>query len=259
VLHLLLAHHAADQAETLAMRMLRGSHAEGLAGMAALAETQRVRILRPLLGTPPIRLRQTLIAAGIDWIEDPSNRDPAAQRSRLRALRRDADGTGPATMAAVATTRLRGTARLAAERARAEWLGRHVTLHPEGYAELDALPEDPAALAAVLRVVAGAPRPPPLAAVRRFLDRGGPGTLGGVLIRPARGGWLLVRETAAIRDGDELSPGSLWDGRFRLLAGAAADRGALPALVRRALPAGHAVLWSPRLPLAGAGFVVTPM
>ena len=50
VLHLLLGHHAADQAETLAMRVLRGSQTHGLAGMAALRETATLRLLRPLLG-----------------------------------------------------------------------------------------------------------------------------------------------------------------------------------------------------------------
>ena len=36
ILHLLLGHHAADQAETLAMRQLAGSREAGLAGMAPL-------------------------------------------------------------------------------------------------------------------------------------------------------------------------------------------------------------------------------
>ncbi len=84
VLHLLLGHHAADQAETLAMRVLRGSQTHGLAGMPALRETAGVRLLRPLLGIEPALLRDFLSASGIDWIEDPSNQDARALRPRLR-------------------------------------------------------------------------------------------------------------------------------------------------------------------------------
>ncbi len=84
ILHLLLAHHARDQRETVAMRAARRSGPDGLAGMAALRETARVRLLRPLLDVPPARLRATLEALGQDWLEDPSNRDPRFERARLR-------------------------------------------------------------------------------------------------------------------------------------------------------------------------------
>ena len=73
ILHLLLGHHAADQAETIAMRMLARTGPAGLAGMAALVEVAAVRLLRPLLAMPPVRLRATLRARGIGWVEDPSN------------------------------------------------------------------------------------------------------------------------------------------------------------------------------------------
>ena len=73
-LHLLFGHHAADQAETVAMRLLAGSGAAGLAGMAALVETAALRMLRPLLDVGPGRLRATLAAAAVAWVEDPSRR-----------------------------------------------------------------------------------------------------------------------------------------------------------------------------------------
>jgi tRNA(Ile)-lysidine synthase len=65
ILHLLLGHHAGDQAETLLMRSLSGSGAAGLAGMASIVETAGLRILRPLLAVPQARLRATLISAGM--------------------------------------------------------------------------------------------------------------------------------------------------------------------------------------------------
>ena len=85
ILHLLVAHQADDQAETVAMRAVRRSGADGLAGMAALLEWPDVRLLRPLLGVPRSRLSATLRALDIAWIDDPSNVDPRFERARLRA------------------------------------------------------------------------------------------------------------------------------------------------------------------------------
>lgn len=85
LLHLFLAHHADDQAETLTMRAARGSGACGLAGMAALVERAEARLLRPLLTVPRARLTATLVARGVRWIDDPSNADLRFERARLRA------------------------------------------------------------------------------------------------------------------------------------------------------------------------------
>ncbi len=85
ILHLLLAHHADDQAETVTMRAARGSGPDGLAGMAAQVERSDVRLLRPLLAVPRARLTATLLARGVPWIDDPSNADPRFERARLRA------------------------------------------------------------------------------------------------------------------------------------------------------------------------------
>jgi tRNA(Ile)-lysidine synthase len=84
VLHLLVAHHADDQAETVAMRAARQSGPDGLAGMSAAVELPEVRLLRPLLGVDRSRLTATLVARGVPWIDDPSNADPRFERARLR-------------------------------------------------------------------------------------------------------------------------------------------------------------------------------
>jgi tRNA(Ile)-lysidine synthase len=84
ILHLLLAHQADDQAETLAMRAARRSGPDGLSGMAAVAELPELRLLRPLLGVPRSRLTSTLRSRGVRWLDDPSNLDPRFERVRLR-------------------------------------------------------------------------------------------------------------------------------------------------------------------------------
>lgn len=85
ILHLLLAHHADDQAETVTMRAVRRSGPDGLAGMAAAIERPDVRLLRPLLAVPRASLTATLLVRGVEWIDDPSNADPRFERARLRA------------------------------------------------------------------------------------------------------------------------------------------------------------------------------
>ncbi|WP_421997842.1 tRNA lysidine(34) synthetase TilS [Reyranella sp.] len=108
ILHLLLAHHADDQAETVAMRAARQSGGDGLAGMAAVVELPEVRLLRPLLAVGRARLTATLEANGIAWLDDPSNLDPRFERARLRLA--GAPGGVPAPSATIRADRERALA-----------------------------------------------------------------------------------------------------------------------------------------------------
>ncbi|MFL6840652.1 MAG: tRNA lysidine(34) synthetase TilS [Bradyrhizobium sp.] len=84
--HILTAHTRDDQAETLLMRMLRGSGIAGLAGMARETEREGVRLARPLLQVSKSQLIATLKKARIGFADDPTNRDTNYTRPRLRAL-----------------------------------------------------------------------------------------------------------------------------------------------------------------------------
>jgi tRNA(Ile)-lysidine synthase len=81
---LVTAHHRDDQAETLLLRLLRGTGVTGMAGMAPLAPFGPGRLWRPLLDTPRHALREHALGQGLEWVEDPQNRDPAHARSWLR-------------------------------------------------------------------------------------------------------------------------------------------------------------------------------
>ena len=220
ILHLLLGHHAADQAETVAMRLLRGSGPAGLSGMAAVSEGRDVRTLRPLLAVAPARLRDTAAAFGAVWLEDPTNADARHLRPRLRALRRDRLGAGPAGSAAVDAAMLRGRRRRDRDRDIARALAASVCLHPAGYAVARGDLADADAVAAVIQAVSGAFRPPPSAPVAAWLAKPRAATLGGVQIRPAgrlgQGGWLFAREPAAVAPPVAAIPGAWWDRRFRI-------------------------------------------
>lgn len=271
VLHLLTAHHAEDQAETMLLRLARGSGLDGLAGMTALAERAACRVLRPLLGVSGARLRAGLAAAGQDWIEDPSNRDPAYARSALRAGREALAGAGITMARLAATAGHLGRARIALEAASRDLLARSVELHPAGFARLDPVPLAGApaeigyrALAALVATIAGSEFPPRferLAGVHRALSIGltGGSTLGGCRLLPRGSGILVCREAVSVAPPMAVAPGGRlrWDGRFAItlpatapdglvvgaLAGdaprlAAAGFGAhLPAVVRATLPA----------------------
>jgi tRNA(Ile)-lysidine synthase len=84
--HILTAHTSDDQAETLLMRMLRGSGIAGLSAMARLSERDGVLLARPFLNVSKSRLIATLKRAKIAFVDDPTNRDPGFTRPRLRAL-----------------------------------------------------------------------------------------------------------------------------------------------------------------------------
>jgi len=81
---LCLAHHRDDQAETVCMRLLQGAGAGGCRGMWRERRIGNLSIVRPLLHLPAHTLRQTLSLAGIDWLEDPSNKDMRIWRNRIR-------------------------------------------------------------------------------------------------------------------------------------------------------------------------------
>ncbi|MCP3461179.1 tRNA lysidine(34) synthetase TilS [Bradyrhizobium sp. CCGUVB23] len=84
--HVLTAHTRDDQAETLLMRLLRGSGIAGLSAMAPVTERDGIALARPLLDVPKAQLIATLKRANIAFADDPTNRDTAFTRPRLRAL-----------------------------------------------------------------------------------------------------------------------------------------------------------------------------
>lgn len=81
---LVTAHHRDDQAETLLLRLLRGTGVAGAAAMRPVAEFAPGLLWRPLLEIPQERLRAYALAQGMEWVEDPHNSDPRYSRSWLR-------------------------------------------------------------------------------------------------------------------------------------------------------------------------------
>jgi len=83
---LLTAHHLADQAETVLMRLAHGSGIEGLRGMDYFAEIDGLVVVRPLLGVDPAELAKIVAASDLVPVIDPSNSDTDYERVRWRQM-----------------------------------------------------------------------------------------------------------------------------------------------------------------------------
>lgn len=83
---ILLAHHADDNAETVLMRILRGTGLPGLAGIPERRQlTPDIELMRPLLRLRGPEMRRALQAMDQEWVEDLTNADPSvATRNLLR-------------------------------------------------------------------------------------------------------------------------------------------------------------------------------
>lgn len=83
---IMTAHTRDDQAETILMRLARGSGIDGLAGMRRIKPLGRVLLARPFLDIPKSRLVATCAHAGWPYVRDPSNHDERYARVRMRTL-----------------------------------------------------------------------------------------------------------------------------------------------------------------------------
>jgi tRNA(Ile)-lysidine synthase len=182
------AHTADDAAETVLLRLARGSGLRGVRGIPA----RRGQIVRPLLGARRAALRAALDAAGIGYVTDPSNADTAHTRNRLRAeLLPALERLNPAAVEA-----LLRFGRLAADDddlldslARAELARRSVTED----ASIDWHDPPPRALGRrVLRLALGEP-PPSAERIEALLDAA-EGARGGLSIELGGGRRAWVRE-----------------------------------------------------------------
>ena len=225
---LVTAHHLHDQAETVAMRLARGSGVDGLAGMAQTQwlETAagRLLLLRPLLEAMPDEIHGDLPHA-----EDPSNKDTRFERVRWRQHMpyMTEAGLSPVALAGLA----RDMRRLRDQRRRflRHWLATHGDWHTYGVLALPrtallTLPQETreSLLSACVRYLGRhvfPPRRKALSAFARQIEHteSGAAVLGGVLMRWRKQKVFLGREYAAI---EESAPyfcsDGYWDGRFKM-------------------------------------------
>jgi tRNA(Ile)-lysidine synthase len=128
--HIVTAHHADDQSETILFRLLRGSSVAGLRGMETFATRDGVALARPLLGLRKSALIAYCQSHGETFADDPANSDPRFARTRLRRLTTllAEQGFGPSEAARLSrrAARIEEVVRLATEAAatRLNWTAR---------------------------------------------------------------------------------------------------------------------------------------
>jgi tRNA(Ile)-lysidine synthase len=225
----LLGHTIDDQAETVLMRLARGSGAEGLSAMRAGVQRLGVLWLRPMLGVRREALRDLLRAEEIGWVEDPSNED--AQFDRVKARRAlallaplgiDAEGLARTALHLQRQRRV-------LERAMDELARRARCWGPLGEVLLDPIAmagDEPDTalrlLADCLVRVSGAVYRPRFRALSGVLEgvlsgQGAKTTLSGCLIRPGAGETLICREPGACSPSQPLvGDRVVWDRRWRI-------------------------------------------
>lgn len=190
------AHHADDLAETLLMRLNRGSGLRGLAAMrdrGAMPGKPEVVLIRPLLTQPRNELAMIVQRAGIEAVDDPSNSDPAHDRARVRAGLAGAEWLDPMRLAASAI-HLRDAADILEFAARHEFAAQ-VTMSEDG-TQFAYSPAGPRAVCfrvleeLVARLATeGSPRGDELARLLESLEHGEKATLAGVMCTPRAGVW----------------------------------------------------------------------
>ena len=189
-------HHADDQAETLLLRLTRGSGVAGLAGVRArgLVPGTQLPLLRPVLEFRRAELAAVVVAAGIAAVQDPSNQDDKFDRARLRKALAQADWLDVPALAASAGHLADADAALdwAAQR---EW-SECVSRAPLG---LTYCPQAPRAVA--LRVIARIVREldgedARGSAVARVFDSllaRQPASIGALVARAGQDGWAFTK------------------------------------------------------------------
>lgn len=140
--YLATAHHQDDQAETVLMRLLRGSGVKGLAAIRPVTVMHEATVIRPCLDIKKKELIDYLLHHEIQWIEDPSNQHTDYDRSHIRHFLSDHSNGLPIDQSLL-VQRLCQTAShmqrvedalLLQQR---QFIHQSVTVHPAGYLTLN--------------------------------------------------------------------------------------------------------------------------
>ncbi len=223
--HVLFAHTQDDQAETVLMRLARGSGVEGLSGMSAQSQTaDGWHVLRPLLSTTRAELRHFVEVLKVPFVDDPSNADPRFDRIKARNALSHLDALGltadrlAATAAAMQLSRdaLNNRMQMMSDASVRMGFG-HLQIDRDVFATIE--PDTQRRLMAhALQWTAHAAYRPRLSSLTRVLDDvqgGASATLHGCQIIVGKTRLHVVRELRKVRD-QTAAPDQAWDTVWRL-------------------------------------------
>ena len=244
------AHTLDDQAETLLMRLKRGSGLDGLAAIPMTGAWSGIAVERPLLDVAKTRLIATLEVRGVGFVCDPSNTDVRFERAKVRGEAGALAALGLTAEALARSARRLRRAREALDHAAENFLTASSEVSEAGYAMVDqdallAAPQEIAlrALSRLIAKVGGGEEPLRLSKVETLLASlasypGKTHTLGRCRIGPLGQRLSVFREVRAKGlPMIVLHPGmrALWDNRFRIELGSEERAVTVKALGERGL------------------------
>ena len=218
----LTGHTLTDQAETVLMRLARGSGVDGLAGIAPESRDHHTRWVRPLLGIERGELRDWLQAVDVHWQDDPSNDDTRFDRVRARHMAAHLGDLGLTTPRLGALADHMRRARTVLDDAMATLAQKAVT-QSAGDVLFDRCALENAAaetrarlLAHGMMWVSGNPYRPRFSALGSIAETLTDATLHGTILRRDGAMLRLSREPKAVAN---ITSGidDIWDGRWRLV------------------------------------------
>jgi tRNA(Ile)-lysidine synthase len=237
---LMLAHQREDQAETILMRLAKGSGIDGLAGMAMKSESEGVHLLRPLLAFPKERLIATCENAKISFITDPSNMSDQFARGRLRRVLPFLEKEGFTADRLIDLGHRAAEARDALDHYAKIFIQQHAQQDVAGVIRIDleAMISQPRAIiqrvmTSALQAIYAQDYAPEYTALNSLIttllapDAMPPRTLHGCLMSLTEKYIVIMREYAGITDAPILRPGetTLWDDRWNVTLSPEASAG----------------------------------
>ena len=224
-------HTRDDQAETLLLRLARGSGVDGLSAMADTRTSHAITWHRPLLNVARTVLRDYLANEGLPWIDDPSNDDLRFDRVKARRALDTLSTLGITADGLVLTAERMGRARAALESATGDLAAKAAKAdHGDlllDWTSISSAPEEirNRLVAAALMWVSGAeyrPRASALESAIEAMETQRTTVLSGCQIGAEGSGRRITRELAAVRDAS-VSVGQVWDNRWRIIGPATAQ------------------------------------
>lgn len=226
--HIALGHTMDDQAETVLLRLARGSGVDGLSGMSSVRQQNGITWIRPVINVRRAELRSYLTNKNQTWIDDPSNDDTKYDRVKARKALAELEPLGVNTEGLVRTAERMNSAREALEHASYQLAAACADVSAAGELRFsrklfDDAPEELRyrLIAGGLRWMSGAiyrPRFDSLRNVLANIDECDGQTLHGAILRSDNSHIIMRREPARVSDKVSTQMEE-WDHRWQIVRG----------------------------------------
>ncbi len=226
--YLLVAHNLEDQAETVLLRIYRGSGIDGISGIARKVKMNGITIMRPLLKCSRKHIESTLEQAGWEWVNDPSNINLKYSRTQVRNLLNGLEEKDVWVNRLCLLAENASRARLYLEKETRKAIDSIVTVQFYGYALIDqegfcALEEEIAlrTLSYCLKKISGNAYPPRFDSLKRVFKlikrkHKIAATLWGCELKQKKHNIVIYRELKAIEAFRPLDENLVWDKRYKI-------------------------------------------